>query len=478
MLPPSAVQTSAEDDTDAAGGIARARPNTVTSSSRRGSQENNNNNSNNANSGVGGAGGSSGGASTAAPVVRRISSLPLRVGSPAPAAAAAVAAADAGGQQQQQTMLTPHRSSFDAAAAAAAAAQHPVHENPLNVVLAARADQIGDNPEAIRRELLAMKLASGALQFDNAVSTFAVALPGSAGSPDPRVASRLASFSALVPTSSRNSISSRTGGIGATVTSADAAVAHAAATAAAAAAEAGGVGTSGVHDAASPFASAQEQQQPHQQRQAGADQQQQQQATLSPSPSLFNLTAANVIAQQPSQSLQRLLSGNLRGGGGRRANSTALPLRQQQSASPITPSFSPQPTVQPPTSAGNSCDIAGTSASLNSSSISPAVGMVAPPAGASAGGGGGVAGVAAAGGAGLLNGDLPMLQQSPASAAAAAVISEAASVDEEEDTCEICFDAAAVVALQTCGHTLCVGCCKELCKLHHFKPGLCPYCRY
>jgi hypothetical protein len=23
-----------------------------------------------------------------------------------------------------------------------------------------------------------------------------------------------------------------------------------------------------------------------------------------------------------------------------------------------------------------------------------------------------------------------------------------------------------------------VSCCKELCKLHHFKPGLCPYCRY
>lgn len=58
------------------------------------------------------------------------------------------------------------------------------------------------------------------------------------------------------------------------------------------------------------------------------------------------------------------------------------------------------------------------------------------------------------------------------------MISEGSVGADDEGVCEICFDAAAVVSLQQCGHTLCVSCCRELCKLHHFKPGLCPYCRY
>jgi hypothetical protein len=98
------------------------------------------------------------------------------------------------------------------------------------------------------------------------------------------------------------------------------------------------------------------------------------------------------------------------------------------------------------------------------------------------------------------NGDLPIIQQQPgpqqqlgSNAAAYAsgllgsthgavtsdMITEEGEEgsDEDELTCEICFDAEAVVSLQACGHALCVGCCREMCKLHHFKPALCPYCR-
>jgi hypothetical protein len=93
---------------------------------------------------------------------------------------------------------------------------------------------------------------------------------------------------------------------------------------------------------------------------------------------------------------------------------------------------------------------------------------------------------------GLPNGDLPMIQQQLVGAAyasgllgsthgagASGMITEEGEEDSDEDglMCEICFDAQAVVSLQACGHALCVGCCKEMCKLHHFKPALCPYCR-
>jgi hypothetical protein len=46
-----------------------------------------------------------------------------------------------------------------------------------------------------------------------------------------------------------------------------------------------------------------------------------------------------------------------------------------------------------------------------------------------------------------------------------------------EGDCEICFDEKACVELWRCGHTLCVTCTREMCKLHHFKPALCPFCR-
>eukprot|EP00775_Hariotina_reticulata_P008074 gene8074-8269_t len=81
-------------------------------------------------------------------------------------------------------------------------------------------------------------------------------------------------------------------------------------------------------------------------------------------------------------------------------------------------------------------------------------------------------------GAAANTGGLPIIQQQRF------MISEVNSrADDDDDdvddeaTCEICFDAVAVVALQGCGHTLCICCCKEMCKLHHFKPALCPYCR-
>jgi hypothetical protein len=171
--------------------------------------------------------------------------------------------------------------------------------------------------------------------------------------------------------------------------------------------------------AASPFSA-------DQQQQVAPQQEQQQQGALSPSPSLYNLMAANIITQLPSQSLQRLLSGT---GRGRRAASVTP--RQQQSATSI-----PSPLlVSAPLTAANSSEFASSA-----------------------------------------HGELPIVQLQPSGVVA--MISEAdTDIDDEEGTCEICFDAAAVVALQQCGHTLCVCCCKELCKLHHFKPGLCPYCR-
>jgi hypothetical protein len=49
--------------------------------------------------------------------------------------------------------------------------------------------------------------------------------------------------------------------------------------------------------------------------------------------------------------------------------------------------------------------------------------------------------------------------------------------EDGEDGCEVCFDAADVVALQHCGHRLCTTCAAAMCKLHHFKPALCPFCR-
>jgi hypothetical protein len=69
------------------------------------------------------------------------------------------------------------------------------------------------------------------------------------------------------------------------------------------------------------------------------------------------------------------------------------------------------------------------------------------------------------------NGGLPIIQQPGAAG------DNDDDWDDDEATCEICFDAVAVVALQDCRHTLCIRCCKEMCKLHHFKPALCPYCR-
>lgn len=433
MLPPSAVHTSAEDDID----DAVNRSNRV--------QGNNTLASN--------------GRSSTVPVPR-ISSLPAGVNGSGTSAAPAGASAQDTQQQQQEE---------DAAAAADAERDHPVQENPLNVMLAARAHQIGDDPEAIRQQLLAMKLASGALQFNNAVSTMATFMPGSAGS---EAASRFASFSGVQPGSSRSTIGTRPGGVaGAPAAASPAAVTPpiAAATSAGAATSVSVAETAAVVAAAdddsrdagvaSPFAASSEQHRadtPSPEPLPAVDDDdiptplpQQQQGHLSPSPSLFNVTAANVITQQPSQSLQRLLSGQVRP---RRAASSAVSWQQSTSVP------SPQAISPAPTHTSEALQARGSSLA---SSPSPA------PA---------VSGAAAGGGQGAANGELPIVQQAPAGACAM-MISEDDAGGDEDGTCEICFDAEAVVALQMCGHTLCVGCCKELCKLHHFKPGLCPYCR-
>jgi len=401
MLPPSAVQTSAEDDLDRAANGGAGGSTNNNSSSRRNSL-------------------TPAGSSTTGPLsMRRISSLPPGIGSRTATAAVpgagALDAAGQGSQQQQQMML--RRSSTDL--------HDPAHENPLNVVLAARAGQIGDNPEAIRQRLLAMKLASGALHFNNAVSTFAASLAGSASCE--QVVSRFTSFSSAMPPSSRNSISSRPGVAPAPAAAAATLSLEARDAGAEAATAAAAAGSSGGGAEPSPFSS-------QQQQLAGTP-------SLSPSPSLFNITAANVMAHQSSQSLQRLLSGNTRI---RRAASAAVGVQHSGS-------------VPSPSGLSMAAGLPGAFSSHNSS----------PAAAATA---------TAAGGRGAVtNGDLPIVQQQPGAAAAAVIFSD--DGDDEEGTCEICFDAAAVVALERCGHTLCVGCCKELCKLHHFKPGLCPYCR-
>jgi hypothetical protein len=346
-----------------------------------------------------------------------------------------------------------------------------VPDNPLNVVLALRAEHIGENPERIRQQLLALKLASGARQFSNAVTAFNAGLAGgdasSTASSGTAASARLASFVAAAPRSFRASFSRHGaggGGVGAAVAAAAAAAAAAApgggsSPAAPAAATAAPIAGS---DSAGPFAAAAPEEQ--QQRAASGDasnhqQQQQQQPqqampSLSPSPSLYNTAAVSVMTQQPSQSLHRLLSGRVRP---RRAASSASVALTSSLQGSVHDSAAAAALVGANSQAS---DAAAAVASGNNGSSRGAPSPLGPNV---------VAGGTPAGGG------LPMLQ-AQLGAAHAAMITEECD-DDDDGTCEICFDAAAAVALQNCGHTLCVGCCRELCKLHHFKPGLCPYCR-
>jgi hypothetical protein len=296
----------------------------------------------------------------------------------------------------------------------------------LHVMLTARAEQMGDNPEALRQQLLSMKLASGMLRFNDAVSAFTASL----GDGTPAASARLAS-AITPPRSTRGSFSSGRGGV------AGAAAAPTAADAGQGTCDAGGAHAgSGVWPPPAGAVAA---------------------ATVAAA------AVAGQLARQPSASLQRLLSGGM---SNRRAASSALLLQQQaqQQASGGLPHSQSESVVGREAVAAVGISAPGSSR-----------GSLQPPVSAAA------ARLATAGsGSSAGDGALPIIQQSFSGApgAAAALLAAAgADSDEADDTCEICFDAAAVVALRECGHTLCVSCCKELCKLHHFKPGLCPYCR-
>ena len=44
--------------------------------------------------------------------------------------------------------------------------------------------------------------------------------------------------------------------------------------------------------------------------------------------------------------------------------------------------------------------------------------------------------------------------------------------------CGVCMDEDTdILVIQPCTHRLCLGCCRELVKLHTLKPALCPFCR-
>ncbi|GAX77286.1 hypothetical protein CEUSTIGMA_g4732.t1 [Chlamydomonas eustigma] len=49
--------------------------------------------------------------------------------------------------------------------------------------------------------------------------------------------------------------------------------------------------------------------------------------------------------------------------------------------------------------------------------------------------------------------------------------------DEYEDTCAVCFDEGDFVAIQECGHKICVDCALELLKVHPADEVPCPFCR-
>jgi hypothetical protein len=48
---------------------------------------------------------------------------------------------------------------------------------------------------------------------------------------------------------------------------------------------------------------------------------------------------------------------------------------------------------------------------------------------------------------------------------------------EAPETCGVCLDECVQVQVVGCSHRLCMGCCKELVRLHYLKPASCPFCR-
>jgi hypothetical protein len=406
-------------------------------------------------------------------------------------------------QQQQQQEGGSMHSSTAAAAAAAQQRTDCVHDNPLDVMLTIRANKIGDSAEAMRQQLLMMKLASGRNNFETQVSAFAASmqlLPDStaaldaAGSSSAVAGMRVASVTLASP--------ARRGSVAGQGRAAKLAAAQRAASvpldtqldaAADAAATAVGVmsapgGTSGCTAAgaaavssslAGPAGSIHSQKSDADAAAAGYGQQQNLRKSLSMASMRNNSSNPmhrSLIMRQPS--LQRLLSGTSR------SHLVSRTSDDQSAASDVRslPGAAAAAAVGLDSIAGNSSGSGALTSTAVEQSNSGHLDMSQQQARAVT----------------TANGDLPVIQQqlSPplqlSNAAYASgllgsvhggVASDMITEDGEEDsedgelTCEICFDAEAVVSLQACGHALCVGCCREMCKLHHFKPALCPYCR-
>uniref|UniRef100_A0A383W9G5 RING-type domain-containing protein n=1 Tax=Tetradesmus obliquus TaxID=3088 RepID=A0A383W9G5_TETOB len=434
-----------------------------------------------------------------APGVARSSLDQLQLAAPAP---------DLDPTQQQQQLLQQQDggSAHGSAAAAAAAAQQDtdcVADNPLDVMLTIRAGRIGGNAEAMRQQLLMMKLASGRNNFDTQVSAFAASmqlLPDPAGldavNSGSAAGMRVASVTLAAP-ARRGSVAGQ--GRAAKLAAAQRAASvpldtqlDAAADAATAAvgmssapggsevppaAAANGAVSRG--EAADPADSMHSQAGDANSAAAVAGYGQPQAFRKSLSMASIRNNSSmhrSLIMRQPS--LQRLLSGGSRSHLGSR-------MSDDQSATSDVRS------LPGGAAAATGLDSSARNGSTSGSGVLPAAAAVWSNAGQT-----GVLqqlpGVTA-------NGDLPIIQQQPASqllGSSAAYASgllgsthggvvsdmiteegEDEGSDDDELTCEICFDAAAVVSLQACGHALCVGCCREMTKLHHFKPALCPFCR-
>ncbi|KAF8060544.1 ankrd52 [Scenedesmus sp. PABB004] len=318
-------------------------------------------------------------------------------------------------------------------------------DNPLELVLGARASFIGDDAGAMRQQLVLMKLASGMVSFQTAVSALNASLALTDSDDGGAVAGAVRRASATAAASRRGSLASSSGRPGGAVEAAgsSAAAATAAATpfsalAAGAAADGGGGSSAASADGGSAAGGAPAPPPP---------------PPPPPARSASGLRSSSVhaaLAKQPS--LRRLLSG------GSRSN---LALSQRTSLASSADAAAALPAGGGPAGGG------------------PAGGGPAgggPAGGGPAGGGpagGGLAGNGPAGGGGGAC-DLPVIQAPPG---AAILEGDEAGSEGLDDECEVCFDAVARVALSACGHTLCVACCRQLSTLHHFRPALCPFCR-
>lgn len=81
--------------------------------------------------------------------------------------------------------------------------------------------------------------------------------------------------------------------------------------------------------------------------------------------------------------------------------------------------------------------------------------------------------------AGLPHGDDPAPlahHHSPATASRAS-LSSCEGADATPESCPICMDAAVRVAVGGCGHGLCFGCARQLCRAREHTVPACPFCR-